>query len=121
MMAMQKPDFIGKRLSTRFGLTAADRLQMVGLKPVEADGEMKAGAHLLKENAKPSLTNDQGFVSSACYSPTLGSYVALAMLKSGRERYGEKIVVWDALRGSEILAEVCSPVFVDPDHLKLHV
>jgi methylglutamate dehydrogenase subunit C len=119
MMAMQKPDFIGKRLSTRFGLTAADRLQMVGLKPIEADGEMRAGAHLLKENAKPSLTNDQGFVSSACYSPTLGSHIALAMLKSGRERYGEKIVVWDGLRGSEILAEVCSPVFVDPDHLKL--
>ncbi|WP_137131706.1 sarcosine oxidase subunit alpha family protein [Rhizobium sp. FY34] len=121
MMAMQKPDFIGKRLSTRFGLTAADRLQMVGLKPVEADGEIKAGAHLLKENAKPSMINDQGFVSSACYSPTLGSHIALAMLKSGRERFGEKIVVWDALRGQELLAEVCAPVFVDPDNLKLHV
>jgi sarcosine oxidase subunit alpha len=119
MMAMQKPDFIGKRLSTRFGLTAADRLQLVGLKPVEADGEIKAGAHLLKENAKPSTVNDQGYVSSACYSPTLGSYIALAMLKSGRERFGEKIVVWDALRDSEILAEVCAPVFVDPDNVKL--
>lgn len=119
MMAMQKPDFIGKRLSTRFGLTAADRLQLVGLKPVEADGEIKAGAHLLKENAKPSTVNDQGFVSSACYSPTLSFHIALAMLKSGRERYGEKIVVWDALRDSEILAEVCAPVFVDPDNTKL--
>ncbi|TRL35911.1 sarcosine oxidase subunit alpha family protein [Rhizobium straminoryzae] len=121
MMAMQKPDFIGKHLSTRFGLTAADRLQMVGLKPVEADAEIKAGAHLLKENAKPSMVNDQGFVSSACYSPTLNSFIALAMLKSGRERYGEKIVVWDALRGSEVLAEVCPPVFVDPDNKNLHV
>ncbi|MCO5732074.1 sarcosine oxidase subunit alpha family protein [Rhizobium sp. SSA_523] len=119
MMAMQKPDFIGKRLSTRFGLTAADRLQMVGLMPIEADGEMKAGAHLLKEHAKPSMTNDQGFVSSACYSPTLNRFIALAMLKSGRERYGEKILVWDPLRGSEVLAEVCPPVFVDPDNLKL--
>jgi methylglutamate dehydrogenase subunit C len=119
MMAMQKPDFIGKRLSTRFGLTAADRLQMVGLKPVEPDAEIKAGAHILKENAKPSTTNDQGFVSSSCYSPTLGRYIALALLKSGRERIGEKILVWDRLRESEVLAEVCSPVFVDPDNLKL--
>jgi len=121
MMAMQKPDFIGKRLSMRFGLTAADRLQLVGLKAVEADKEIKAGAHLLKDQAKPSLANDQGFVSSACFSPSLGHHIALAMLKSGRERFGERILVWDGLRGSEVMAEVCSPVFVDPDNLKLHL
>jgi sarcosine oxidase subunit alpha len=121
MMAMQKPDFIGKRLSTRFGLTAADRLQLVGLKPVEADKEIKAGAHLLKENAKPSLANDQGFVSSACFSPMLGSYIALAMLKSGRERMGERILVWDALRGAEVPAEVCQPAFFDPENSRLHL
>ena len=121
MMTMQKPDFIGKRLSTRFGLTAADRLQLVGLKPVEADKEIKAGAHLLKDQAKPSLANDQGFVSSACFSPVLGHSIALALLKSGRERYGEKIVVWDGLRGMEVPAEVCPPVFVDPENLKLHL
>ncbi|MBW6421392.1 sarcosine oxidase subunit alpha family protein [Rhizobium sp. XQZ8] len=121
MMAMQKPDFIGKRLSTRFGLTAADRLQLVGLKPIEADKEIKAGAHLLKDQAKPSLANDQGFVSSACFSPVLGHFIALALLKSGRERYGEKIVVWDGLRGTEVAAEVCSAVFVDPENLKLHL
>ncbi|RWX78908.1 sarcosine oxidase subunit alpha family protein [Neorhizobium lilium] len=121
MMAMQKPDFIGKRLSTRFGLTAADRLQLVGLKPVEPEKQINAGAHLLKEAAKPSLANDQGFVSSACYSPALGSFIALAMLKSGRERVGERIVVWDALRGMEVPADVCAPVFVDAENAKLHV
>jgi sarcosine oxidase subunit alpha len=121
MMAMQKPNFIGKRLSTRFGLTAADRLQLVGLKPVEPDKQINAGAHLLKENAKPSLANDQGFVSSACFSPVVGSFIALAMLKSGRERMGERVVVWDALRRVEVLAEVCSPIFVDPDHTKMHL
>jgi sarcosine oxidase subunit alpha len=120
MMAMQKPDFIGKRLSTRFGLTAADRLQLVGLKPVEPNKQIQAGAHLLKEHAQPSLANDQGFVSSACFSPTLDSFVALAMLKSGRERMGERINVWDALRRVEVPVDVCSPVFVDPDNIKLH-
>ncbi|MDE1157898.1 MAG: sarcosine oxidase subunit alpha family protein [Neorhizobium sp.] len=121
MMAMQKPDFIGKRLSTRFGLTAADRLQLVGLKPVEIDKEFKAGAHLLKENATPSMANDQGFVSSVCHSPTLGHCIGLAMLKSGRERLGERIHVWDGLRGTDVVAEVCSPVFVDPDATRLHL
>ncbi len=121
MMGMNKPDFIGKHLSTRFGLTAADRLQLVGLKPIEADKEIKAGAHLLKENAAPSMASDQGYVSSVCYSPTLGHYIGLAMLKSGRERIGERIIVWDGLRNSEVPAEVCAPVFFDPDNSKLRL
>ncbi len=119
MMGAAKPDFIGKRLSTRFGLTAADRAQLVGLRALEADGNLRAGAHLLKDGAKPSTLNDQGWVSSACFSPTLGGAIALAFLKSGRERYGEKIVVWDRLRGVETMAEVCSPVFVDPENRRL--
>ncbi|MDL2405332.1 sarcosine oxidase subunit alpha family protein [Rhizobium calliandrae] len=119
MIATQKPDFIGKRLSTRFGLTAADRMQLVGLKPVDPTKEIRAGAHLLKEGAKPSTLNDQGHVSSACFSPVLGHFIALAFLKSGRERIGEYLVVWDGLRGEEVVAEVCNPVFVDPANKKL--
>jgi len=120
MVSAQKPDFIGKRLSTRYGLTAADRMQMVGLKPVETDQHIRAGAHLLREGAKPSTLNDQGYVSSACFSPTLGHDIALAFLKSGRERYGERVVVWDKLAGAEVVAEVCNPVFVDPGNVKLN-
>ena len=120
MVSAQKPDFIGKRLSTRYGLTAADRMQMVGLKPVETDQHIRAGAHLLREVAKPSTLNDQGYVSSACFSPTLGHDIALAFLKSGRERYGERVVVWDKLAGAEVVAEVCNPVFVDPGNVKLN-
>jgi sarcosine oxidase subunit alpha len=119
MLSMQKTDFIGKRLSTRYGLTAADRMQLVGLKPVDADKDMRAGAHLLKEGTKPSTLNDQGWVSSAGYSPVLGHAIALAFLKSGRERYGEKVVVFNKLRDQEIVAEVCDPVFVDPQNTKL--
>ncbi|MBK5569653.1 sarcosine oxidase subunit alpha family protein [Ensifer sp. SSB1] len=119
MLSMQKTDFIGKRLSTRYGLTAADRMQLVGLKPVDTDKDMRAGAHLLKEGTKPSTLNDQGWVSSAGFSPVLGHAIALAFLKSGRERYGEKVIVFDKLRDQEIVAEVCDPVFVDPQNMKL--
>jgi heterotetrameric sarcosine oxidase alpha subunit len=120
MVSVQKPDFIGKRLSTRYGLTAADRMQIVGLKPVETDEHIRAGAHLLREGARPSTLNDQGYVSSACFSPTLGHDIALAFLKSGRERYGERIVVWDKLGGAETVAEVCNPLFVDPGNARLN-
>lgn len=120
MVSAQKADFIGKRLSTRYGLTAADRMQMVGLKLIDPEGTIRAGAHLLREGAKPSTWNDQGYVSSACFSPTLGHPIGLAFLKSGRERYGETVVVWDRLANTEVMAQVCNPVFFDPENARLH-
>jgi methylglutamate dehydrogenase subunit C len=119
MFADTKVDFIGKRMSGRFGLTAADRYQLVGLIPVDPDDDFKVGAHLLKEGARPSLLNDQGHVTSVCHSPTLDCCIGLALLKSGRERIGEKITVWDGLNGKDVLATVSHPVFVDPDGQKL--
>ncbi|OLP62364.1 sarcosine oxidase subunit alpha [Xaviernesmea oryzae] len=119
MLSQQKADFIGKRMSERYGLTAADRAQLVGLVPVDRSRTMRAGAHLLREGAKPSTLNDQGHVTSACVSPTLGHAIALALLKSGRERLGERVIVWDKLHNEEVLAEVVSPVFVDPDNSRI--
>ncbi len=119
MMGMQKPDFVGKQMATRFGLTAADRMQLVGLKPVDPKNEIRAGAHLLREGAEPSMANDQGLVTSNCISPVLGHPIALALLKSGRERIGETIIVFDRIRGDEFPAIVCPTVFVDPENERL--
>lgn len=121
MFAGTKADFIGKRMSSRFGLTAADRYQLVGLVAADADEAFSAGAHLLKEGARPSLLNDQGHVTSVCHSPVLDRCIGLALLKSGRERIGEKILVWDGLRSKEVLATVSAPMFVDPAGDKLHL
>lgn len=121
MFVGTKADFIGKRMSSRFGLTAADRYQLVGLVAIDADEAFSAGAHLLKEGARPSLLNDQGHVTSVCHSPVLDRCIGLALLKSGRERIGEKILVWDGLRSKEVLATVSAPVFVDPTGEKLHL
>ncbi|MGG7516562.1 sarcosine oxidase subunit alpha family protein [Allorhizobium undicola] len=117
----QKPDFIGKRLSARFGLTAADRPQLIGLQPLNPEQAFRAGAQLLKEGARASAVNNQGHVTSACHSPVIGSCIGLGLLKSGRERMGETILVWDGLGGSEVLAKVVSPAFVDPENRKMRV
>jgi sarcosine oxidase subunit alpha len=46
--------------------------------------------------------------------------IALAFVKSGRARMGEKIVVWDKLRGIETEAVIGPTAFVDPENRKLH-
>ena len=62
---------------------------------------------------------DQGYVTSVCWSPTLGSWLGLAFLKDGRARYGEKIRLVDHLRGLDVICEVTNPVFHDPEGEKL--
>ena len=63
--------------------------------------------------------NDQGYVTSSAYSPTLGHPIALALLERGATRHGERIVVHDPVRGADVEAEICPPVFLDPEGERL--
>jgi heterotetrameric sarcosine oxidase alpha subunit/heterotetrameric sarcosine oxidase gamma subunit len=115
MVSGKKDDFIGRVMLGREGLQRGDREQLVGVRPVKPDNAVLAGAHLLEPGAAPTMANDQGHVTSACWSPNLGSHIALAMLKRGRERHGERLIAYDPLRGREAEICVCAPVFWDPD------
>ncbi len=108
-------DCIGKAAARRPGLCGASREQLVGLKPVAPEGRLTPGAHLFAEGAQAVRVNDQGHVTSACHSPTLGHEIALAFLKDGRARHGRRMRSVDHLLGVETLCEVCDPVFFDPE------
>ena len=110
MVSSKKDDFIGKVMLGREGLQRDDREQLVGLRPVNPAHRILAGAHLLEPDATPTMANDQGHVTSACWSPHLKSTIALAMLRRGRARHGEVLIVWDPLRGIETRAIVGDPV-----------
>ena len=120
-MVSATKDFVGRAMLQREGLVADDRLQLVGLKPAGTDRRIRAGAHLLARGAQPATANDQGHVTSACYSPSLGHHIALALLKGGRRRHGEQITIWDGLRGEGFDAIVGPPGFVDTENARLHV
>jgi sarcosine oxidase subunit alpha len=59
-------------------------------------------------------------VTSAAYSPSLGHWIGLALLANGPARMGETIRVYDPVRGGDFMAEIVSPVFVDPEGGRLH-
>ncbi|CAN5522592.1 sarcosine oxidase subunit alpha [soil metagenome] len=114
-MMSKKKDFIGRVMAQRPGLVAVNRSTLVGLVPVNGSDILRAGAHLLPAGARPVAANDQGYVTSAAFSPTLGHSIALALLANGPARHGEMVVVHDPVRGKDVDARVCNPVFVDPD------
>ncbi|MBB4953503.1 sarcosine oxidase subunit alpha [Agrobacterium vitis] len=121
MVSSTKPDFIGKHMLNREGLTDADRPQLVGVMPLDAATSFKTGAHILKKDAEPTLENDQGYITSSCFSPHLNSTIGLALVKGGAARHGEEVLAWNGLRNEFTPAKLVSPVFVDPNNEKLHV
>ena len=108
-------DCVGRAAAARPGMSGAEREQLVGLRPVEPDGRLLAGAHLLEPGVGFTAENDLGYLTSAGFSPTLGHDVALGFLVNGRSRAGAQLRAVCALRGVEAGCEVVSPVFVDPD------
>jgi sarcosine oxidase subunit alpha len=116
----KKKDFVGRALAAREALTDKMRLTLIGLKPVNQGDRLRAGAHLLPQNVPAVAANDQGHVTSVAFSPTLGTWIGLALLQNGPARLGEIVRVYDPVRNGDFLAEVVSPVFVDPAGERLH-
>lgn len=113
-MVSTKKDSIGAVLSRREGMVA-DRRVLVGLQPVNAADPVMAGAHLFAEGAAQDTANDQGWITSACYSPHVGSAIGLGYLVNGDSRKGEVVVAANPLQGQSVRVRVVSAHFVDPE------
>jgi sarcosine oxidase subunit alpha len=120
-MLSTKKDFIGRFMASRPALTDPARPTLVGLKPVEPGARIRAGSHLLPQGAEPTAANDQGFVTSIAFSPSLGHWLGLGLLARGPERHGEIVRVYDPVRGGDLLAEVRPPCFIDKEGARLRV
>jgi sarcosine oxidase subunit alpha len=119
-MMSTKKDYIGRMMAQREGLTDPNRQCVVGIRPVDAKDRIRSGAHILRQGDKPSMANDQGYLSSVAWSPMLGMWIGLALLANGRARHGEIVLVWDGLRGTQVLGEVCDPMHFDKENKRLH-
>lgn len=114
----KKADYIGKRSLFRPANLDPARKQFVGLEPLDPKQGLRPGGHLLggKNRQPPAAT--EGWITSACHSPTLDRHIALAVLKGGRRRIGETITVCDA--NNRYAVRVVSPVFYDAEGEKVN-
>ena len=118
-MVSKKKDCIGNTLSERDGLNTEDALRLVGLKPVDDSQTVAAGGHLMNGDGPVDAAHDQGYVTSAAYSPILKSSIGLAYLKNGAERMGEVLRLVNPLEGTSAEVQVVSAHFVDPEGERL--
>ncbi len=110
-----KKDCIGKILSKRAELNSPDNIRLVGFKPVNPSDALLAGSHFITKGEQTIMENDQGWMSSVAYSPTLGHSIGLGFIKRGHERLGEMVRMVNPARGIEVEVEIVSPNFYDPE------
>ena len=114
-MERKSAAFVGRRSLSRPAALDPQRLQLVGLQPVDGRTLLHVGAHIAA-HAPPAAI--EGRVTSSCMSPALGYPVALALLTGGSQRLGERVRVYHL--GTETLAEVVKTPFVDPEGRRVH-
>jgi len=119
-MVAKTKDFLGRRSLTRSHTAGPDRKQLVGLMTDEAQLVLPEGTQLTDSaQASPPPVPMIGHVTSSYYSPTLNRSIAMAVVRSGTQRMGQKIYA-SLVDGRYVAATVCSPVFYDPEGKRLH-
>jgi sarcosine oxidase subunit alpha len=114
-MVSKKKDSIGSTLSERAGMNEDDALMQVGIQPLDPADKITAGGHLMAADGPVDAAHDQGYVTSAAFSPTLSSMIGLGMLKDGGNRQGEKMRLVSPLTDLTVDVEIVSAHFVDPE------
>jgi sarcosine oxidase subunit alpha len=119
MIGKAKPDFVGKRALARQAFAEqTNRKQLVGLLTDNPAQVLEEGAQIVADPNQPKPMTMLGHITSSYWSETLGRSIALALLRDGRARTGERLHV-PLLNGSAPVT-VVSPVFHDPEGTRLN-
>jgi heterotetrameric sarcosine oxidase alpha subunit len=119
-MMSTKKDHIGRVMAGREALVDPRRPTLVGLKPLDRGARLRAGAHFLKTGAAATADNDEGWMTSVAFSPSLDHWIGLGLVNGGPSRFGEHLRAYDPVRNGDVEVEVCAPAFIDPEGERLH-
>jgi sarcosine oxidase subunit alpha len=112
-MVAKTKDCLGKRSLARSDTARPDRKQLVGLLSDDAQFVLPEGAQILNAAPRTIPAPMAGHVTSSYMSPTLGRSIAMALVRGGAARIGERVHV--SMRdGRSVTATIASPVFFDP-------
>lgn len=121
-LARKGGGYIGAVLLQRPALIDPYRPGLVGFVPVDGVSIIRAGSHLVSTEAEARATgviSKQGFISSSTPSEFLGHPIALGFVNGGPARIGQEIIAASPLSKEFVRVRIVSPVFVDPEHLRM--
>ena len=109
-------DFVGRALAQRAGLTGAERLQLVGIRPVDRSRRLRNGMQLVAPQAREASL---GYVTSCTPSVEFDGWVGLALLGGGRERHGQRLIGRSPVHNEETEVQVLSPHMLDAENSRV--
>ena len=109
-------DFIGRALSGRPGMLAGERLQLVGVRPLDPARRLRNGTQLIHTAA---AGESLGYVTSCTPSTELEGWVGLALLANGRQRVGEQLTGVAPVHGERSELRILSPHMLDPENARV--
>lgn len=118
LVSKRKDFFIGQRSLARSDALRRDRRQLVGLLSDDPQAVIPEGAYIVAEVTSRPPMPLIGHVTSTCFSPTLNRSIALALLKNGHARLGERVAI--PLPDKVMVARITEPRFYDPEGIRLH-
>ncbi|MFP3801287.1 sarcosine oxidase subunit alpha family protein [Paraburkholderia sp. SIMBA_027] len=122
-LVSQTKDFLGRRSLKRSDTAKEGRKQFVGLLTDDPQFVLTEGSQIVDENARArndGTTPMLGHVTSSYQSPILDRSIALAVIKGGLDRMGERVVI-PLADGRRVGAKIVSPVFYDIEGVRQHV
>ena len=105
--------WIGWRGMNREDCLKENRKQLIGLKPLDPNKVLPEGAQLVFDPKQPIPMTMVGHVTSSYMSAAMGYSFAMALVRGGLSRIGERVFA-PLADGSVIEAEIVSSVFYDP-------
>jgi len=107
-------DFVGRRSLYRSDMDKPDRKQLVGLLTDQPDAVLPEGAQLVEKVENKPVMTMLGHVTSSYHSPNVGRSIAMALIKGGRARMGEKLYA-PLADGKVLTCTVTDTVFFDKE------
>jgi sarcosine oxidase subunit alpha len=112
----QQGDFIGRALAQRVALTAAERLQLVGVRPTDRGARLRNGSQLVAADARDTSL---GYLTSATPSVEFEGWVGLALLTAGRQRIGQRLIARSPVHAESAEVQILAPHMLDPENSRV--
>ena len=116
-MVSSRKDFIGRRSLARPDSRRPDRKQLVGLLPEDPSEVLQEGAQIIEAPRGTPPVPMLGHVTSSYWSAAMERGFALALVKGGRSRHGDR--VWASATTGDSPVQIVDPVFYDREGARL--
>lgn len=107
---------VGRALLERPAFHEASRPRLVGLRVADGKTSIHGGAQITTADA-PS--HSLGYITAGVYSPTVGEWIALALVARSAAVEGALLLARDPLRGGDTPVRVTPPVHFDPSGVRM--